>query len=135
MSKILKRISSITLAAAMAATMAISASAEFTSDTYNGYRVTASVTANTTSKSQTAYTYYASRQARVFVGLAVADAISGETLDEVPRTERTGTSLYVFANTYVNDSPITLFSSHEVVPVSGGDDPWYIYQEEFYVVQ
>lgn len=135
MSKLFKRISSIGVAAALATTMAVSASAEYNSKYINGYLASASVTANKNTKTQTAYTFYSNKQARVFVGMAVANALTGSTLAEVPRTERAANDYYVYANTAVKSSPITVFSAHEVVPVTGDDDPWAIYQEEYYVVQ
>ncbi len=135
MTKLFKRISAVAMAAAMATTMAISASAEGETGYFMGYFFDANVSANPDTYTQTAYTYYDNLRADVFVGMAVANAKTGITIDEVERTGRKGKDKEARAELHVTDSPITAFSSHEIIPPSQDDEPWYRYFEDFYVVQ
>lgn len=130
-----KKIAAIAMAAIMTTTMAISASAdEYESGTFMGYPFVAKLAAFPSDHMQEAYTSYDSLTAEVYVGLAVADAITGITIDEVPRTGRDGTKTEARARLFVKESPISLFSSHEIIPHSG-DDPWAKYFHQSYIIQ
>lgn len=134
MTKILKRISAVAMAAAMATTMAISASAEGETGYFMGYFFDANVSANPDTYTQTAYTFYDNLRADVYTGMQVQNAKFGTVLASAPRTGRSGKSKTATVKLYVKDSPITVFSSHEIIPPTN-DDPWYRYFEDFYVVQ
>lgn len=135
MTKFLKRALSLAMASAAAMTMAISANAATYNTTYKGFDVGACVEANTEFKTQHAYTYYGSNQARVFVELTVTDAITGKVLSATKRAERGSDSLYVHVYANVDKSPITLSSKHEVIPAWSTGTSWTKYLEESYVVQ
>lgn len=129
-----KKIAAIAMAAMMTTTMAISASAESETGTFMGYHYEAMVTAITYNHTQWAWTYYDSLTADVYVGLAVANAKTGMTIKEVDRTGREGTNKFAEAELDVDTSPITVFSSHEIIPHSN-DDPWARYFKESYIIQ
>ena len=135
MTKIFKRISAVAMAAAMATTMAISANAEGETGKFMGYSYDAKVTANPDTHTQTAYTFYDNLRADVYTGMQVQNAKFGTVIDSAPRTGRSGTNKTATVKLYVKDSPITAFSSHEIIPPSSDDEPWYRYVEDFYVVQ
>lgn len=133
MSKLIKRIASIAMATAMTATMAATASAVEVQDTFEGHAVLAGIEADTVNKTQFAYTGYGSEQARVYVSMDVDNALTGALLYRSGRTSRTSGNLVVGVMSYVKDSPITIFSAHEIYV--GSDKNWNKYLEEYYVVQ
>lgn len=135
MTKFLKRALSLAMASAAAMTMAISANAATYDANYKGFAVGACVEAITENKTQQAYTYYGSKEAQVFVELTVTDAITGKVLSPTKRASRGSDSLYVHVYAYVDKSPITLSSKHEVIPAWSNGTSWTKYLEESYVVQ
>jgi len=133
MTKLFKRISAVAMAAAMATTMAVSASAAEVEDVFEGYAVLAGIEADPVNKTQFAYTGYASEKARVYVSMDVDDTITGALLYRSGRTTRESGSLVAGVMSYVKDSPITIFSAHEIYV--GADKVWRKYLEEYYVTQ
>lgn len=133
MSKLIRGIASIAMAAAMATTMAATASAVEVQDTFEGYVVLAGIEADSVNKTQFAYTGYGSEQARVYVSMDVDNALTGALLYRSGRTAKESGRLVAGVMSYVKDSPITIFTAHEILV--GADKGWNKYLEEYYVVQ
>lgn len=135
MTKVLKRISAVAMAAAMATTMAISASAaeskhlnqSFLNGTADGY-----ITSNSYTNRVTVYTTYTSEADRMYVGADVDYTGSGALITRLPRTVKYNTNTVAYTSPTISvNEPITVFSSHEMFV---GQDYWGDYNQLYNVM-
>lgn len=137
MTKLFKRISAVAMAAAMATTMAVSASAELhTSSTeeqdFCGGKAEGVIYAEDTMCTVTVGTYYTNVADRIFVGFDIDDSITGELLKSCPRTEEYN-EYYIERSRTLSENPVhpvTIFSSHEIFD---GKEVWGDYTQLYSV--
>lgn len=135
MTKVLKRISAVAMAAAMATTMAISASAAeskhlnepFLNGTADGY-----ITSNSYTNRVTVHTTYTSEADRMYVGADVDYTASGDLITRLPRTPGYNTDAIAYTSPVISvNEPITVFSSHEIFV---GQEVWGEYNQLYSVM-
>ncbi len=137
MTKLFKRISAVAMAAAMATTMAITASAESAKKdgTLKGYATKAILSAYETEVDDiwmpfdfTATTLYWG-DGTAYASLDVVDYYTGDLLDRQERTgaDTFGSSIGVMVGSDSTQSHVTLYSAHEVY--SGADGAWGVYRQ------
>ncbi len=135
MTKLFKRISAVAMAAAMATTMAVSASAAesdhlnqpFLDGIADGY-----ITSNSYTNRVTVYTTYTSEADRMYVGADVDYTASGELITRLPRSGDYNTSVVSYISPVISaDEPITVFSSHEIFM---GQKVWGEYNQLYSVM-
>ncbi len=135
MTKLFKRISAVAMAAAMATTMAVSASAEesdhlnqpFLGGTADGY-----ITSDSRSNTVTVYTTYTSEADRMYVSADVDYTASGELITRLPRTPGYNTDMIRATSPTLDvNEPITVFTSHEIFV---GQKSWGDYNQLYSVM-
>lgn len=135
MTKLFKRVSTVAMAAVMATTIAVSANAaesahleaDFCGGVADGY-----IKSNSVTNTVTVYTTYSDIADRLYVAADVVNTLTGEDITSLPRTVKYNSTRVAYTSpTIYSNTPITVFSAHEVFV---GSNVWGDYNQLYNVM-